>query len=67
MIRKEYRCGKDKIAFLLKKLYGISVSASSVHRFLTKLDRSEDPLFKIQSRTHLLTGKKKKKKESEKI
>ena len=62
LIRKEYRCGKDKIAFLLKKLYGISVSASSVHRFLTKLDRSEDPLFKIQSRTHLLTGKKRKRK-----
>ena len=43
-IRDKYRCGKDKIAKYLKRDYGIIISPSTIHRYITKLSSSEDPM-----------------------
>ena len=44
-IRDKYRCGKDKIAKYLKRDYGTIISPSTIHRYITKLSSSEDPMI----------------------
>jgi len=45
-IRRKLKYGKDKIAEQLKIQYGYTVSASTVHRFITSLPQSKEPRIK---------------------
>ena len=44
-IREKFKCGKDKIEIYLKRDYNITISSSTIGRYLKKLSLRDDPMF----------------------
>ena len=59
-IRKQCKCGKDKIKVYLKQYYGITLGATTIHRFLQSIPKDMDPLYKYKIASSKAYKRKKK-------
>lgn len=50
-IRREFKCGKDNIHRYLERDYNKKISPSTIHRYITSLKPTEDPLWMYKNRT----------------
>lgn len=58
-VRKEKRCGKDNISRYILREHKERISASSIHRFLTKLPLNKDPMYIFRTKKKVKSSRRK--------